>query len=104
MINLLILNPPLIIIFGVFLIGFVMLAYVPFRYRFRTKKKRLILTPFDLMKYDEKERKLLMLGMILVVFSIITSGWYNSEFGYKTTFTDENGKVEIITIGGQKTY
>ena len=77
-----------------FFIGFILLALAPIKYRSRTGK--IFLTPFDLGRYNELEKKLLIWGVVLGFGGIIGAAIISETYGYNYTHTDIHGKTTIV--------
>ena len=95
MINFLIMNPHFIPFLLSFFIGAVFLLLAPFHYRARTKSTKLMLTPFDLWKYDKKEKKYLKWGIGLVLFGIFGLVIVDSKYGHNIKVFNVDGTFKI---------
>ena len=102
MLKLLILNPHLALFFLSFMFGVLMLVLAPLKYRTRTKNMKIALTPYDLMKYNKKEKNILIYGIVFAALGLIGAAVISEQYGYKTTVTDVKGNVSIEWIGGNK--
>ena len=87
---------------GAFFVGLIFLVLAPLKYRSRTGKK--IVTPFDLSRYNEVEKKLLTWAVVLVLGGILGAAIISEIYGYNYTFTDINGKTSIINSKEDSQY
>ena len=77
-----------------FFAGFILLVLAPLTYQLR--KKKLFITPLDVLRYDDLERRLLLWGAILAFGGIVGAAIITESYGYNYRFTDINGKTSIV--------
>jgi hypothetical protein len=81
-----------------FFIGVIFLCSAPVNYCIRQKK--LILTPRDIFRYNNFERKALIYGAIFVLIGIAGSAFVSEKYGYNITVTDIHGNKRIERFMG----
>ena len=89
-------NPHIAPFLIVFFIGFVSIVLAPLHYRARIKKYIAILTPFDLTKYNRPEKKMLSLGVLLLLIGILGVAIMTEKYGYNYTYTDISGRTSKV--------
>lgn len=83
-----------------FFIGAIFLASAPINYCMR--KKKLILMPWDIFRYNNFESKALILGGIFILIGIVGSAVVTEKYGYNVTVTDIHGNKRIEKFWGSR--
>ncbi len=96
MIDFIAINMNLLPFFIMFMTGMLFLLIAPISFRIRTKA--IIILPTTILRYHKYEKLLLVVGAILVAWSLLSLERKCSTDGYNTYITDVNGKRRIERI------
>lgn len=91
-----IINPHLAPFIICFLIAFPLVIFAPIHHMWR--KRKIIVTPKDLMKYSKLEKILLISGIVLAVLGILGSAIVTEKYGYNVVVTEIDGTRNVERI------